>query len=247
MCFLFCFLFPFLSLLLIEKKTVPLETCIFGLFLSVSFCLSLAFIWPPLFNFSFLSLSLSISLSLLFSFFFFSFLLFSSLCFHYSFLFFVLFCFLVLVFSFRFLYFCFCFMKKTTSKYSITKFFFMNYLGVACRVFSLKSLVIFVFVLILSCVFVQHQCIWFQKTQVQKHQFLVKRGVATKRFLMNLCFAKCEKLSFFGGHFLANFGCTNTIKIGTSAHFKKQQTKHDHFLWLLIGPRIAQIDCQHDN
>ena len=42
----------------------------------------------------------------------------------------------------------------------------------------------------------------FKKNQVEKHQFLVKRGVATKRFFMNLCFAKCEKLSFFFlGHF----------------------------------------------
>ena len=48
----------------------------------------------------------------------------------------------------------------------------------------------------------------FKKTQVEKHQFLVKRGVATKRFFfMNLCFAKCEKLSFFlGATFWANFG-----------------------------------------
>ena len=44
---------------------------------------------------------------------------------------------------------------------------------------------------------------WFQKKQVEKHQFLVKRGVATKRFFyMNLCFATCAKLSFFGGPFL---------------------------------------------
>ena len=39
------------------------------------------------------------------------------------------------------------------------------------------------------------------KTQVEKYKFLVKRGVATKRFFMNLCFAKCVKLSLLGGHF----------------------------------------------
>ena len=42
--------------------------------------------------------------------------------------------------------------------------------------------------------------------KVEKHQFLVKRGVATKRvFVNNPCFAKCEKLSFFLPDFLAKF------------------------------------------
>ena len=71
-------------------------------------------------------------------------------------------------------------------------------------------------------------CVWFninvfgfKKTQVQKHQFWVKRGLQQNVFCMNLCFAKCEKLSFFLGHFLANFGwCSKgTIKIGIWAHF----------------------------
>ena len=35
------------------------------------------------------------------------------------------------------------------------------------------------------------------KNQVEKHQFLVKRGVATNGSFMNLCFVKCEKLSLF--------------------------------------------------
>ena len=40
------------------------------------------------------------------------------------------------------------------------------------------------------------------KQTTKKHNFLVKRGVATKRFFfINLCFAKCEKLSFLGGPF----------------------------------------------
>ena len=47
----------------------------------------------------------------------------------------------------------------------------------------------------------------FQKGQAKKHQFLVKLGVAAERFFNSLCFAKCEKLPFFGGgHFGANFG-----------------------------------------
>ena len=34
------------------------------------------------------------------------------------------------------------------------------------------------------------------KTQVEKHQFWVKRGVATNRFFYEPVFCKCEKLSF---------------------------------------------------
>ena len=49
---------------------------------------------------------------------------------------------------------------------------------------------------------VQHECFWFQNKQLKKHKFLVKRGVATERFFINLCSAKCEKLSFWGGPFL---------------------------------------------
>ena len=41
--------------------------------------------------------------------------------------------------------------------------------------------------------FVQHQCFWFQKTQVEKHQFLVKRGVATKRVFYDPVFYKMWK------------------------------------------------------
>ena len=40
-----------------------------------------------------------------------------------------------------------------------------------------------------------------KQTTLKTHTFLVKRGVATKRFFfnINLYFAKCEKLSFLGG------------------------------------------------
>ena len=38
--------------------------------------------------------------------------------------------------------------------------------------------------------FAQHQCFWFQKNKVEKHQFLVKRGVATKRFFYEPVFWK---------------------------------------------------------
>ena len=46
------------------------------------------------------------------------------------------------------------------------------------------------------------------KKQVEKYtNFLVKRGVATELFFMNLCFVIYEKLAFvWGAVFLANFG-----------------------------------------
>ena len=42
------------------------------------------------------------------------------------------------------------------------------------------------------------------KQTTLKTHIIGQEGVATKRlfFIFNLCFAKCEKLSFFGGAFL---------------------------------------------
>ena len=49
-----------------------------------------------------------------------------------------------------------------------------------------------------SYVFVQHQRFWFQKTQVEKHQFLVKRGGgATKRFLITCVLQNVKSYHFF--------------------------------------------------
>ena len=46
----------------------------------------------------------------------------------------------------------------------------------------------------------------FNKNQVEKHQFLGKKGGCNKTgFFMTLCFAKREKLSFFWGHFFGKF------------------------------------------
>ena len=58
------------------------------------------------------------------------------------------------------------------------------------------------------------------KTQV----IMVKRGVATKRFLFEPVFATCEKLSLFGP-FFGKFGLMfkKHNKIGISAHFEKQK------------------------
>ena len=73
--------------------------------------------------------------------------------------------------------------------------------------------------------FVEHQCFWFQKTQVKKHQFLVKRGVATKRFFLITCVLKNAKSYRF---FFPFFGqilvdVQKHCKICVSAHFQKQK------------------------
>ena len=75
----------------------------------------------------------------------------------------------------------------------------------------------------------------------KKNTFFQKKGGCNITvFFMNLCFAKCEKLSFFVlAIFWAFFGCfsKNTINIGILAHFSKQKiTKKRHFWKLLSGP-----------
>ena len=106
----FCFVFvPFLSLLFKRKTCFTPRKGIFCLFLSVSLCFSLAFFGLPLFQFLFLCLSLSLL--------FFSFFLTSCLSFLLSF------GSLFLSLSLFFCLLCFCFMKGTTSKYSIAKLF----------------------------------------------------------------------------------------------------------------------------
>ena len=102
--------------------------------------------------------------------------------------------------------------------------------------------------LIFSCVFVQHE--FSLKRPVKKHQFLVKMGVATKRLFNNLCFAKCEKLSFLGGGILwQKFGCSkNTVKLVFCPLFKAKKGKTGPFLNVIIwakrvlssGPSLVQ-------
>ena len=108
--------------------------------------------------------------------------------------------------------------------------FFINilsFLWFPVLFFSFKSLFLFfAFFLVFSYVFVEHQCFWFQKTQVKKHQFLVKRGVATKRFFLINCVLKNVKsYRFLLAPFLAKFWLMfkNTVKIGISANFQKQK------------------------
>ena len=235
--FVFClfvlfFLFVLSFLCFWVKNQFPIKRDFFCLFLSVSLCFSWVFFGLPLVQFLFLCLSRVLFFLSSFLSFFSCFLLVPSFS-------------LFLSFS---LFFAFVSWKLTTSKDSIAKLFFINSVSflVSCLVFSCKSLfLIFVFSWYSVMLFVQHQCFWFQKTQVEKHYFLVKRGVATKRlFFNNLCFAKCEKLSFFLGPFFGQILVDvqkNTINIGISAHFQKpQERKNDHFEGLLSGPSLLQ-------
>ena len=163
---------PFLSLLCNAKKTCfpPRK----GHYLFIFECLPLfllSFLWPPPFSI-FLSLPLSSSCP-----FFLSFLSF----------FFAFFCFLVFVSFFPFLSSLLLFHEKNNIKILNYKVFLHQYflfLGfLSSSLFEIPCL-IFAFLLILSYVFVQRHCFRFQKNQVEKHQLLVKRGVATKRFFL---------------------------------------------------------------
>ena len=154
-----------------------------------------------------LSLSLSLALFFLPSFF----------CFFFYFLLFPCFC-LFLSFS-SFL--SFCFMKRRTLENYIWRFFPDNpfcFVGVlSCLFFQI--LLPYLSFLFVSYVFSSRQMVLGFK-QDKKHQFLVKGGVATKRFFNNLCFAKSEKLSFLGG---ANF-CQHVV--ASIKHYKNRYFQH---------------------
>ena len=192
--FFVLFFVPFLSLLLIEKPVFPLEKGIFCLFLSVSLCFSLAFFWPPPFSIS-LSLSLSSSfLSFFLPVFLFCFLLLPCFC-------------LFLSFSFFFAFVSWKEQHQNIQLQSFSSSYFL-FLGISCLAFSLKSLfLIFVFSPDFKLCFCSTSMyLVSKKAQVRKHQFLVKRGVATKRFFLWTCVLQNVKsYRFLGGHFLGKF------------------------------------------
>ena len=206
--FLF-FFFPFLSLLLKDKK--PCFPPRKGHFLFIFECLPLfllSLFWPPPFS---ISLSLSLSCSIL-SFFLLVFL----------------FCFLFVPFFlsfFPFLSSLLLFHERNNIKTLNCYFFFLKYF----LFFWFPVLLFLSNPFFLSLLFPDFKlCFLFNinvfgfKKQSWKHQFLVKRGVATKRFFffMNLCFAKCEKLSFFLPIFCPILvDVQKHYKIGISAHF----------------------------
>ena len=180
-------------MVLIEKTVFPLKKGIFVLSVSVS-------LFASPFSIS-LSLSLSLSLS----------------CYSSSFLIFFFFCFLLFPLFVSF-FLCLVSLRLFHEKnnintlnynvFSLQSFLFCFILS--C--FSFKSLfLIFVFPFILSCVSCSTSMFFFQKGQVEQHQFLVKRGLQQNVF-NNLSFAKCEEFLFFGlfGKFWLMF--KNTIK-----------------------------------
>ena len=198
-----CFFLSFLCFL-IQKKTVFPWKGIFCLFLSVSHCFSLAFFGLPLFQFLFLRLSLDL-------------VLFLPSCLSISLSFGSLF----LSLSFLFYLLCFCFMKGTTSEYKIAKFFFINTFSLfgilSCFFFQIPFSYLCFFLILIYVFLFNINVFGFKKAQVEHTSFWSKGGVATKRcFFMSLCFANCEKLSFWGGHLFGKFWLMfkkNTIKL----------------------------------
>ena len=180
--------------------------------------------------------SLSLSLSLCFSFL-------SSFVLVFFFLF--PFCFLFWsLFSFFFVL-CFCFLKRTTSKYSIRKFFlhqsFLIFVGFLSSFFlQIPFPYLCFFPDFKFLFFVQHQCLALRNASSKKHIFSNKGGLQHNGVFYEPVFCKMWKVIVFFWHFFGQFfGCfsKNTIKMGILAHFSKQKiTKKRHFWKLLSGP-----------
>ena len=81
--------------------------------------------------------------------------------------------------------------------------------------------------------FVQHHGFFISKRTTLKKKFLGQKGGCNKTvFFINLCFAKCQKLSFFCVPFWGKFWLMfeKHYKIGISAHFEKPKiAKNGHF------------------
>ena len=186
-CFCFCCFcsFPFFAFEWQKNPVFPLKWAFLFIF-CVSLSLSLNLFWPSPFS---VSLSLSLSCSCYFLSFFLVFLFLLS---------FGSFLFSLSHFSF---FFAFVFWKEQHAIFKL-QFIFSSIFSlfmVSCLVFLFQipfSYLCF-FPGIQLCFLFNINVFGFKKIQVKKHQFLVKRGVATKRvFFNNLCFEKCEKLFF---------------------------------------------------
>ena len=156
--------FPFLSFLcsLIQKTVFsPRQGQFLLIFESLPLFL-LSLFWPPPF-----SISLSLSLS---CFFFSSFLSFFLLSFGSFFL----------SLAFLLFLFCFCFMKGTASEHLIAISFFHQssvLFSTSCLVFFFQIFFLSLFFfLILSYVFVQHECFWFQNKRLKNKTHVGSRG-----------------------------------------------------------------------
>ena len=76
---------------------------------------------------------------------------------------------------------------------------------------------------------------FFQNKQVNKHQLLVKRGVATKCFLRTCVLQNVKSHRFCLADFLSNlFDVQKHCKIGISAHMQKQKEENISNLGVII-------------
>ena len=209
-CFVFLYFFFLFSFLCFWVKKNSVSTVKKGILWFIFECLPLfllSLFWPSTCSTFSFSVSVSLSLSLVI-FFLSSFLSFS-------------FCFLLvpsfsLFLSFS-VFFGFVSWKLTASKDSIAKFFFSSILclfWVSCLVFSFKSLfLIFVFSWYSVIFLFNINVFGFKKHKLRNTNFGSKGELQQNGFFNNLCFATCEKLSFFLPLFWPNFGwCSkNTI------------------------------------
>ena len=97
---------------------------------------------------------------------------------------------------------------------------------VSCRFFFRNPFSYLCFFLILSYVFVQHQCFWFQKAQVENTNFGSKGGLQQNVFFYEPVFCKMWKAIIFC-HIFGKFWLyfKKHYKIGISAHFKSKKNK----------------------
>ena len=197
--FLFCFFFGFCFFgCLIQEKTLFFPRKGHFLFIfSVFLSFSLSHFGPP-------SFSVSLSLSLFFLLFFLS---------SFLSLFFAFFWFLVWVSFFIFLSSLVFFHERHNINILNCKFFFSEIISFFCFLPFFVSSSFFLSLLFPDfklCFLFNIKVFGFKtknlKKKKKKKHFLVKRGVATKRFFfINLCFANCQKLSFFFGPFFWQF------------------------------------------
>ena len=196
----------------------------------------LSLFWPPPFS---ISLSLSLSCSCPFSF---------LLVFLFDF-----FWFLVFVSFFPLLSSLLLFHERNNIKIFNCNIFvhqyFLFFCFLSCFLFQIPFSYLCYF-LILSYVFVQHQCFWFQKTKLKNNNFWWKGGLQQKFvFLSTYVLLNMKSYRFFCpifGQFWWMF--KKHDKIGISAHFKKAKNwKKIHFEVLLSGPSgcyyLGQVDC----
>ena len=197
----------------------------------VSFCFPLSFGLTSLFTLSlsiYLSLSLSLSISLFLC------LSLALFCLPSFFsCFFAFFSFLVLL-SLFFAFFAFVSGKEQHQNIKFERVFHQFFLFLmSCLVFSFNSLfLIFVFLPDFMLCFCSTSLLLGLKRQVETNQFWVKRGCNKTFSFNNLCFAKCEKLSFLVWLFLGKIWLIikNIVNTCISEHFEsKKSKKHYHF------------------